>query len=67
MKNITNLEVLYLAYYQLLFNLEKEEIHAAQFLKENGRENEISNHRISKIKLQADELHHEILNIEKAN
>ena len=65
MKTITTLEIYYMAYYSLLEKLEREEKHNADFKMEHGRECNIATARIEKYTSQINEIHEEILKLEK--
>ena len=65
MKTITTLEIYKMAFNTLLEKLQREEKHNADFKMEHGRECNIATARIEKYTSQINELHEEILKLEK--
>jgi hypothetical protein len=67
LKTIKLVKIYNIAWLQLLSELEGEEERFNDFRKEYGRINAISEHRIELLKLQIEELHESILELEKEN
>ena len=65
MKTITTLEIYNMAFNTLLEKLQREEKHNKDFKIEYGRECNIATARIKKYTNQINELHEEILKLEK--
>lgn len=64
-KHITEKEILYAAYYNLLERYSAEEKINQATRAERGRDNRISVHRMKQLDLQLDEIHNRILELEK--